>query len=68
MRANGPTIEERLAGVRAEALAAKVCHELPWELFRLQYFPGWPHERVAAALGIWQRSAGIDVKWDERER
>jgi hypothetical protein len=25
--------------------------ECSWEFFRLQHFPGWPRERLAAALG-----------------
>jgi hypothetical protein len=38
----------RLAPIAANALAGKYV-ECSWELFRLQHFPGWPHERVAAA-------------------
>jgi hypothetical protein len=47
---NGPTIDERLAQLAADVQAGKRV-ECAWELFRLNYFPGWPHERVAAALG-----------------
>jgi hypothetical protein len=34
---------------------------------RLQFFPGWPHERVAAALGMWSTRQGIKVRFEGRE-
>ena len=52
-RGEGPSIAERLAPIAAKALAGEHVVECAWQLFRLQYFPGWPHERVAAALGLW---------------
>jgi hypothetical protein len=44
----------------AEVLAGKHV-ECAWELFRLQHFPGWEHEDVAAALGAWATRHGIKV-------
>ena len=59
---------KRYTHLKAEALV-HVWHDRPSArtLLKISHFPGWPHERVAAALGIWQRSAGIDVKWEQRE-
>jgi hypothetical protein len=65
-RDTGPTIDERLAGVAAAIRAGKHL-ECSWELFRLQHFPGWPHERVAAALGMWSKRAGITVSFEARD-
>jgi hypothetical protein len=64
-RGAGPTIDERLAPIAADALAGKHV-ECSWELFRLQHFPGWPHERVAAALGMWSTRLGIRVIFEGR--
>jgi hypothetical protein len=41
--------------------------ECSWEFFRLQHFPGWPHERVAAALGLWSTRQGIKVSFEARD-
>jgi hypothetical protein len=41
--------------------------ECSWELFRLQHFPGWPHERVAAALGLWSTQQGVKVSFEARD-
>jgi hypothetical protein len=35
-------------------------------VFRLQHFPGWPHERVAVALGMWSTRRGIKVTFEGR--
>ena len=56
-RGNGPTIDERLAWIVADVRAGKLV-ECSWELFRLQHFPGWPHERVAAAARVVVDAAG----------
>jgi hypothetical protein len=55
----GPTIDERLAPIAAKALAGQHV-ECAWEFFCLQYFPGWEHERVAAALGLWSTRQGYE--------
>jgi hypothetical protein len=65
-RGNGPTIDERLAWIVADVRAGKHV-ELSWELFRLNCFPGWPHERVAAALGLWSTRQGIRVSFESRD-
>jgi hypothetical protein len=41
--------------------------ECSWKLFRLQYFPGWPNERVAAALGLWSTRIGVRVTFEGRD-
>jgi|SRR5687767_7494616 len=61
-----PTIDERLAHIAADVRAGKHV-ELSWELFRLNCFPGWPHERVAAALGLWSTRHGIRVSFESRD-
>jgi hypothetical protein len=65
-RGNGPTIDERLAHIAADVRAGKHV-ELSWELFRLNCFPGWPHERVAAALGLWSTRQRIKVSFEARD-
>jgi hypothetical protein len=65
-RDDGPTIDERLAPIAADVLAGNHV-ECRWELFRLQYFPGWPHERVRAALGLWGLRAGVAVCLERRD-
>jgi hypothetical protein len=64
-RGNGPTIDERLAPIAADVFAGKHV-ERAWELFRFQHFPGWPHERVAAALGLWSTRQGVKVTFEGR--
>src|SRR5687767_1624975 len=65
-RGNGPTIDERLAAIAADVRAGKHV-ECGWELFRLQHFPGWPQERVAAALGLWSTRQSIRVSFEWRD-
>jgi hypothetical protein len=65
-RGDGPTIDERLAAIAADVHAGKYV-ECAWELFRLQHFPGWPHERVAAVLGLWSTRQGIVVAFVSRD-
>jgi hypothetical protein len=65
-RGNGPTVDERLAHIAAQVHAGKHV-ELSWELFRLNCFPGWPHERVATALGLWSTRQGIKVSFEARD-
>jgi hypothetical protein len=55
-----------LAAIAADVRAGKHV-ECAWELFRLQHFPGWPHERVAAALGLWSTRQGIVVAFESRD-
>lgn len=47
----GLTVDERLALIAAEVFAGKHV-DCAWELFRFQHFPDWPHEPIAAALGV----------------
>jgi hypothetical protein len=64
-RGDGPTIDERLAPIATDVLAGRHV-ECNWKLFRLQHFPGWPHERVAAALGLWSTRQGVKVSFEGR--
>jgi hypothetical protein len=59
------TVDERLSALAAKALAGEHV-ECSWELFRLQYFPGWPNERVAEALGLWSTRTGVRVAFEGR--
>jgi hypothetical protein len=65
-RSNGPTLDERLAPIAADVRAGKQV-ECTWELLRLEHFPGWPHEHVAVALGLWSKRAGIKVTFEGRD-
>ena len=64
-RAGQFTVDERLSAIAAKALAGEHV-ECSWELFLLQYFPEWPHERVTAALGLWSTHTGIPVSFEGR--
>ena len=59
-------IDRRLA-----ALAVRVRNEkeieYAWELFRLEYFPGWKPARVASALATWSRRHAINVAFRIRK-
>jgi hypothetical protein len=35
-------------------------------LFRLQHFPGWPYECIAAVLGVWSTRTGVKVTFEGR--
>ena len=56
---------------RLAALAARVRNEkeveYAWELFRLEYFPGWKPARVASALATWSRRHAISVAFRIRK-
>jgi hypothetical protein len=65
VRGEGPGIDERLSKVAEKALAGEHI-ECAWELFRRQHFPGWPHERIAAALGMWSTRTSIRVSFEGR--
>jgi hypothetical protein len=58
-------IDRRLSALAAKVLAGHHV-EFAWELFRLQHFPGWDHEEVAAALGAWSRRHGLKVTFEGR--
>jgi hypothetical protein len=58
-------IDQRLSEIAQEALAGQHV-ERPWDLFLVQYFPGWEHEQVAAALGAWSTRQGIRVAFESR--
>jgi hypothetical protein len=60
------TIDKRLSGI-AKELATRRVVSCPWELFRVQHFPGWEHEEVAAAIGQWSRRQGISLDFETRE-
>ena len=59
-------IEQRLDAFAAKVHAGRPV-ECAWELFRLQYFPGWKPARIAGELGAWQRRHGITVTFDIRK-
>jgi hypothetical protein len=68
-RTRGPEvtqIDRRLAALAARAQAEKEI-EYAWELFRLEYFPGWKPARVAGALAAWSRQHGINVAFRIRK-
>ena len=58
-------VDQRLAALAARTLAGERV-ECAWELFRLQYFPGWKPPRIAGELGAWARRHGIEVAFDTR--
>ncbi len=58
-------IDRRLSQVAGEVLGGKYF-ECPWELFRLQYFPGWEHDRAAGALVQWCARHGFIVRFGPR--
>ena len=59
-------IDERLSKVAAGVLAGHRFED-EWELFRLQYFPGWKHTKVAGTLGAWAQRHGIKVEFEVRK-
>jgi hypothetical protein len=59
-------IDQRLSRVAARVQAGG-CIEDAWELFRLQYFPGWRHTTVAGLLGTWSQRQGIKVRFEVRK-
>jgi hypothetical protein len=59
-------IDQRLSALAAKVLAGDAV-ECAWELFRVQYFPGWEHEDVAAALGLWATRTGVKVTFESHE-
>jgi len=58
-------VDQRLSQVAGEVLAGNY-YESPWELFRLQYFSGWEHDRVAGALVKWSARHGFIVRFGLR--
>lgn len=61
------SVDRRLAALAARALAGEPA-ECAWELFRLEYFPGWKPARIAAALGAWSRRQGLTVSFEIRKQ
>jgi hypothetical protein len=59
-------IDQRLSKVAARVKAGD-CIEDAWELFRLQYFPGWRHTTVAGLLGAWSQRQGIKARFEVRK-
>jgi hypothetical protein len=59
-------LDDRLRQVAAEAGAGRQV-EYAWELFRLQYFPGWKHTKVAGALGAWSQRKAIKLEFKVRK-
>jgi hypothetical protein len=59
-------IDQRLSRVAARIRAGERIEDA-WELFRLQYFPGWRHTTVAGLLGAWSQRQGIRVQFEVRK-
>jgi|InoplaM3SAM_1038581.scaffolds.fasta_scaffold37868_1 hypothetical protein len=59
-------IDRRLAALAVRARNEKEI-EYAWELFRLEYFPGWKPARVASALATWSRRHAINVAFRIRK-
>jgi hypothetical protein len=59
-------IDQRLSRLASPVLAGDRT-ECAWELFRLQYFPGWKPADIAGALGAWSRRHAINVQFEIRK-
>jgi hypothetical protein len=59
-------IDRSLAGFAARVRSGAPL-ECAWELFRLQYFPGWKPARVAAAVAAWSQREAISVAFEIRK-
>lgn len=59
-------IDQRLSRFAAPVLAGNRI-ECAWELFRLQYFPGWKPAHIAGALGAWSRRQAINLQFEIRK-
>ena len=64
-RGENPTLDERLAPIASDVLEGTHI-DCAWELFRSEHFPDWPHERIAAMLGMWSTRRGIKVIFEAR--
>jgi hypothetical protein len=58
-------VDQRLSAIAAQALAGHHV-ESAWELFRLQHFPGWEQQEIAAVLGVWSHRHGIELTFEGR--
>lgn len=52
----------------AAEVHAKGAVECPWELFRLQHWPGRDHEDAAAQAAMWADENDIHIDFDIRKR